>query len=417
MPRTLLALLMLLPAAASTMAADWPQFRGPGGQGHSTAKNVPLSWSETENVTWKVPLPGLGWSSPAVKGDQIWLTAAVDDGHSLRALAVNRQTGAIVHDVEIFKLENPGSIHANNSHASPTPIVEGDRVYIHFGGHGTACLATDGHIVWKTQALKYNHVHGPGGSPVIWKDLLIINCDGADVQYVVALDKRTGEIRWKRDRQHTSEPRRNGKLEVPMAYSTPLLIEVDGQTQLISLGSDALVAHNPDDGAELWWFSFIGYSNVPRPVYGKGMIFFASGFGTPVFYAIRVGGHGDITETNKAWSMNKGALVPMDVSPLLVGDELYTITDSGVIVCYEGTSGKQHWQKRLSSKFWASPVFADGRIYCLDDSGTTTVLAPGTEFKELATNKLDGHTQASPAFVDGVVFLRTDTHLYRIEKR
>ena len=118
------------------------------------------------------------------------------------------------------------------------------------------------------------------------------------------------------------------------------------------------------------------------------MIYFASGFGTPVFYAIRVGGHGDITETNKAWSMNKGALVPMDVSPLLVGDELYTITDSGVIVCYEGTSGKQHWQKRLSSKFWASPVFADGRIYCLDDSGTTTVLAPGTEFKELATNKV-----------------------------
>ncbi len=315
MPRTLLALLMLLTAAVSSVAADWPQFRGPGGQGHSTAKNVPLTWSETENVTWKVPLPGLGWSSPAVKGDQIWLTAAVDDAHSLRALAVNRQSGAIVHDVEIFKLENPGSIHPNNSHASPTPVVEGDRVYIHFGGHGTACLATDGRIVWKTQELKYNHVHGPGGSPVIWKDLLIINCDGADVQYVVALDKRTGEIRWKRDRQHTSEPRRSGKLEVPMAYSTPLLIEVDGQTQLISLGSDALVAHNPDDGEELWWFSFIGYSNVPRPVYGKGMIFFASGFGTPVFYAIRVGGHGDLTETNKVWSMNKGALVPMDVSP------------------------------------------------------------------------------------------------------
>ncbi len=417
MPRSRLALLMLLAAGVPSMAADWPQFRGPGGQGHSTAKNVPLTWSETENVTWKVPLPGLGWSSPAVKGDQIWLTAAVDDGHSLRAIAVNRQTGAIVHDVEIFKLENPGSVHANNSHASPTPVVEGDRVYIHFGGHGTACLATDGRIVWKTQELKYNHVHGPGGSPVIWKDLLIINCDGADVQYVVALDKRTGEIRWKRDRQHTSEPRRSGKLEVPMAYSTPLLIEVDGQTQLISLGSDALVAHNPDDGAELWWFSFIGYSNVPRPVYGKGMIFFASGFGTPVFYAMRVGGHGDLTETNKAWSMNKGALVPMDVSPLLVGDELYTITDSGVIVCYDATSGKQHWQKRLSSKFWASPVYADGRIYCLDDSGTTTVLAPGTEFKELATSKLDGHTQASPAFVDGVVFLRTDTHLYRIEKR
>ncbi len=195
----------------------------------------------------EVDYRALGWSSPAVKGDQ----DLADRGGRRRPFATGpcRQSSdeaAIVHDVEIFKLENPGSIHANNSYASPTPVVEGDRVYIHFGGHGTACLATDGRIFWKTQALKYNHVHGPGGSPVIWKDLLIINCDGADVQYVVALDKRTGEIRWKRDRQHTSEPRRSGKLEVPMAYSTPLLIEVDGQTQLISLGSDLpIVAHNP----------------------------------------------------------------------------------------------------------------------------------------------------------------------------
>jgi outer membrane protein assembly factor BamB len=410
---TILFPLVLLPPLA--MAADWPQFRGPDGQGHSTSKNLPLTWSETENVIWKVALPGLGWSSPSVKGKQIWVTTADDEGHSLRAVALDRKSGEMLHNVEVFQLENPGSIHANNSHASPTPVVDDDRVYVHFGGHGTACVSTDGRVIWKTHALKYNHQHGPGGSPVVWKDLLIINCDGTDVQYVVALDKRTGEIRWKQDRLHTSEARRTGKLEVPMAYCTPLLIDVNGQTQLVSLGSDAIVAHNPENGDELWWFTFSGYSNVSRPVYGKGMLFFSSGFGAPEFYAIKAEGRGDVTETNKVWSVKAG-IVPLDVSPLLVGDELYTISDSGIAVCYDAPSGKPHWQKRLSSKFWASPVYADGRIYCLDEAGTTTVLAGGKEFETLATNKLDGQTQASPAIVDGVIFLRTDTHLYRIEK-
>jgi outer membrane protein assembly factor BamB len=402
--------------AVAAAAADWPQFRGPDGQGHSASQNVPLSWSETENVTWKVSVPGSGWSSPSILGEQIWVTTAIDEGHSLRAIALDRKTGKVLHDVEVFHLDNPGPIHANNSHASPTPVIEGDRVYVHFGAHGTACLSTLGRVIWKTRELKYNHQHGPGASPVVWKDLLIINCDGVDVQYVVALDKRTGEVRWKRDRQHTSEARRTGKLEVPMAYCTPLVIEVDGQTQLVSLGSDAIVAHDPVSGEELWWFTFSGYSNVSRPVYSQGMLFFASGFGTPVFYAIRAGGHGDVTATNKVWSVNKGGVVPLDVSPLVVGGELLTITDSGIAVCYDAATGKAHWQQRLSNKFWASPVVADERIYCCDEAGTTTVLAAGKKFEKLATNKLDGHVQASPAIVDGVIFLRTDTHLYRIEK-
>jgi outer membrane protein assembly factor BamB len=397
-------------------AADWSQFRGPDGQGHSTSKNVPITWSETENIAWKVPLPGLGWSSPSILGNQIWVTTALDSGHSLRAIALDRGSGKTLHDVEVFQLENPGPIHGNNSHASPTCVLEGDRVYLHFGAHGTACLATDGRLIWKTHELKYNHQHGPGASPVVWKDLLIINCDGTDVQYVVALDKRTGEVRWKQDRRHTSEARRTGKLEVPMAYCTPLVVDVNGETQLVSLGSDAIVAHSPETGEELWWFTFSGYSNVSRPVFAKGMLFFASGFGTPVFYAIKPGGRGDITETNKVWSVAKPAVVPLDVSPLVVGDELWTITDSGIAVCYDAATGAQHWQKRLSGKFWASPVYADRRIYCLDEAGMTTVLAVGPKCEILATNKLDGHAQASPAIVDGVIFLRTDTHLYRIEK-
>jgi outer membrane protein assembly factor BamB len=418
MPHRLLAAaafaLILHPVFAR--AADWPQFRGPDGQGHSTSKNVPVTWSETENITWKVPVPGSGWSSPSISGDQIWLTSAVDEAHSLRAMALDRANGKLLHDVEVFHLDQPGKVHANNSHASPTPVIEGDRVYVHFGAHGTACLSTDGRVIWKTSELKYNHGHGPGGSPVIWKDLLIINCDGTDVQYVVALDKHTGQIRWKRDRQHVSEARRTGKLEVPMAYSTPLLLEIDGQTQLVSLGSDSVEAHNPETGDDLWWFNFNGYSNVSRPVFANGLLFFSSGFGAPIFYAIKPGGQGDITDKVQVWSVTKGGVVPLDVSPLVVGEQLYTITDSGIAVCYDTSDGRQIWQKRLGNKFWASPVSADGRIYCLDESATTTVLAEGSEFVTLATNKLDGHAQASPAVVDGVIFLRTDTHLYRIEK-
>lgn len=401
--------------AAALHAADWPQFRGPDGQGHSVSRGVPLRWSESENIRWKVPVAGRGWSSPAILGEQIWLTTASEEGHSLRALSFDRRTGKPLHDVEVFALSNPGGIHPNNSHASPTPYLEGDRVYVHFGAHGTACLSNDGRIVWKTQELKYNHQHGPGGSPVVWEDLVFINCDGTDVQYVVALDKATGKVRWKRDRAHISEERRSGKLEVPMAYCTPLVLEIEGRTQLVSLGSDAVVAHDPRTGDELWHFTFSGYSNVSMPVYDKGLLFFASGFGRPVLYAVRAAGQGDITSTNKAWSVTKSGVVPLDVSPLVAGNELYTISDSGIGVCYDAATGKQHWQERLGSKFWASPVYADQRIYCLDESGSTTVLAAGPKFEVLATNKLEGPAQASPAIVDGKIFLRTETHLYCIE--
>ncbi len=395
-------------------ADDWPQFRGPDGQGHASATDVPLTWSESENIRWKTPLPGRGWSSPVVKDDQIWLTAAVDDGRSVRALCVERGSGKLIHDVEVFRVDVPGSIHANNSYASPTPVLDGDRVYVHFGAHGTACLARDGTVLWKTKELFYQHGHGPAASPVVWHDLLLIACDGTDVQFVAALDKQTGSIRWKQPRRHISAERLNGELQVPMAYCTPLVISVDGQDQLISLGSDAVVAYEPANGNELWWFRFSGYSNVSRPVFGDGRLYFSTGFGEPTLHAIRIGGSGDVTESNEAWSTARSGVVPLDVSPLLVGDELYTISDTGIAVCYDAASGKVHWRQRLTGKFWASPVLADGRIYCLDAEATTTVLLPGKKFARLAVNELDGAAQASPAFVDGAIFLRTESHLYRI---
>lgn len=414
MDRPALLLTIMSLVCSPLNAADWPQFRGPGGQGHSDATNLPLTWSETEYVVWKVPVAGLGWSSPSIQGDQIWLTTSIDDGKSLHAIALDRATGKTIHDVVVFELADPGAVHSKNSHASPTPLIEDDRVYIHFGAHGTACLKTDGSVVWKTQELKHNHRHGPGGSPVIYQNLLILNCDGSDLQFVVALDKNTGKEVWKKKREHIGEDRISGKSSVPMAYTTPLLTEINGKIQLLSSGADSIVSYDPLTGDELWWFRYDGYSNVPRPVVGKGHVFISSGYDRPEFFAVRVDGTGDVTESHLAWNMKKAA--PLNPSPLLLGDELYLVSDNGIATCLDAVSGEQHWQERIGGNFSASPTFADGRIYFLDEEGKTTVVASGKKFEVLASNQLEGRTLASPAMVDSSIFLRTDTHLYRIEK-
>lgn len=397
-----------------SLAGDWPEFRGPGGQGHAEAANLPLTWSETENVTWKVPIDGLGWSSPTIQGNQIWLTTALDDGKSLRVISLDRASGKELHNVEVFQIESPGSLHKKNSHASPTPVIESDRVYVHFGAHGTACLSTSGEVLWRNQSLKFNHVHGPGGSPVIFEDLLIFNGDGADQQFVVALNKLTGDVVWKKKREHISEARLTGQANVPMAYTTPLLVPMNGDVHLLSAGADSLVSYNPRTGDEHWWFRYDGYSNVPRPVVGKGLVFITSGYDRPEFYAVRIDGEGDVTESHLAWNMKKAA--PLNPSPLLIGDELYLVNDGGIVTCVDAVSGEQHWQQRIGGNFTASPTYADGRIYLLDEGGKMTVIAPGKTFEKLATNELDGRTLATPAFVDDTIFLRTENHLYRIER-
>jgi outer membrane protein assembly factor BamB len=388
--------------ASLVPAADWPQFRGPGGEGHATAHDLPLTWSESENIRWKVPVAGLGWSSPVIQGEQIWLTAAREEGKSLHALCIDRASGSLLHDVAVLQRSEPGQIHTKNSHASPTPLLEGDRVYVHFGAHGTACLTSGGQIIWKTEPWQYNHRHGPAGSPVLYEDLLIFNCDGTDVQFVVALDKNTGKVRWKVDR------------EGPMAYATPLVIHANGADQLVSPGGNQIVSYNPLTGQELWRYRYTGYSVVPRPVQGFGMVFFSCGFNDAVMYAVRLDGEGDVTETHGAWQQERGA--PHTPSPLLVGEELYLVSDKGIASCLDAATGKQHWQQRIGGNFSASPLFADGRIYLLSEEGTTTIFAPGRTFQELAQNTIDGRALASLAAVDRSIYLRSDTHLYRIEK-
>ena len=393
-------LLLAVPAAA---AGDWPEFRGPDGQGHSSESGLPAEWGEDRNVEWKAPVPGRGWSTPVVVDGRIWLTTGTADGGGvLRLLAFDAETGNETLNVEVFRIEDESSPNPKNSLASPTPIVDGDRVYVHFGSYGTAAVSTAGEVLW-TARFPYVTQHGYGGSPILYDDLLILNGDGYDVAFVLALDTRTGEVRWKADRE---EP-------VSQAYSTPLAINVDGQDQIVSVAAFRASAHDPATGAELWRVRYgRGFSNVPRPVYGNGLVFIATGFQTPSMLAVRADGSGDVTDTHVAWTLRRGA--PHTPSPLLVGSELYMVSDYGVLTCIDAESGEVHWQHRIGGNYSASPVFADGRIYLQSEEGKTTVLAPGTTYSELAVNQLDGSTLASMAVADGSVFLRTDSHLYRI---
>jgi outer membrane protein assembly factor BamB len=383
------------------LSQDWPEFRGRTGQGHSDERGLPLTWSETKNVRWKVAIPGRGWSSAAIQGDRIWLTTATEEGKSLRAISVDRNTGAILQNVEIFRLKSSGHLNAKNSQASPTPILEGDRVYLHFGAHGTACITQSGEIVWKTRLDYDNGQHGPGGSPVIYDNLLIVSCDGQDVQYVAALDKLTGKVRWKKFR------------EGYQAYTTPLVVRLPAGDQVVSPGAFRAIAYEPRTGKEIWQVRYgDGFSNVPRPVYGAGLVFICTGFQQPSLLAVRLDGRGDVTKSHIAWTLKRG--VSLTPSPLLVGDDLYMVSDNGIASCVDARSGGPHWQVRLGGNHSASPIYADGRIYFLSEEGESVVIAPGKQFKELARNQLDGPTLASMAVSNGSIFVRSQTHLYRL---
>ena len=403
-PRTVACALAMVLSVAGVARAQWPEFRGPSGQGHSSEQGLPLEWSETRNVVWKRPVPGRGWSSPVVAGSRVWLTTAVkaSGGASLRAMAFAVDTGAPLVDVEVFRSRRGDALNPKNSLASPTPIVEGDRVYVHFGQDGTAALTAAGDIVWKTQ-LRYESQHGSGGSPVLYKDLLIINCDGADDAYVAALDVNTGKVRWRTGR----------RMPFDQAYATPLIVRVGDRDQLVSPGAYRAAAYDPLTGREIWRVGYVdGFSNVPRPVAGHGLVYIATGFQQPSLIAVRTDGTGDVTRSHVAWKITRG--VPLTPSPLLVGDELYFVSDGGVASAVDARSGEVLWQHRLAGNFSASPVFVDGRIYFQSEEGITTVLAPGREFRQLATSRIDGATLASPAIAGRSFFLRSDSHLYRI---
>jgi outer membrane protein assembly factor BamB len=401
---------------SSTAAAEqWTQFRGPEGQGKSSRSELPLTWSESENIRWKIPVDGDGWSSPVVAKDKVFLTTAVSmdaenpKARSLRAVCFDLLNGRQLWETKVFQQTGPKiQIHQKNSHASPTPIVAGDRLFVHFGPHGTACLTTDGEVVWKSEELSFSPVHGNGGSPVLYRDRLIFTCDGGDQQFVAALSAETGDVIWRTERR--------ADVRKGFSFCTPTLIEVEGQMQAVCPGSGAVVSYDPETGKELWSVRYgEGYSVVPRPVYGNGLVFVSSGYDSAELYAIDPTGRGDITDTHVKWTIKRG--VPKTPSMLVVGKELYFVDDGGVASCVDTRTGERYWRERLGGKYSASPTFAAGRIYFLSEDGKTTVVKPGKEYEELAVNQIGNgeRTFASFAIVDQAILLRSENHLYRIE--
>eukprot|EP00913_Durusdinium_trenchii_P028411 g26639.t1 len=375
--------------------------------GHSSATGLPTQWSPTKNVRWSVPIAGEGWSSPVVLKGKIYLTSAVKpeggkgNDRSLRTLCLDAVTGTEIWNVEVFKQSDATTqrVHRKNSHASPTPITDGKHLFVHFGTQGTACLTLDGKVVWKMRELKYRPQHGNGGSPVLVEGMLFVSCDGSDIQYVAAIDAKTGKIRWKKDRPPINRAQK-------FSFTTPLVIEVGGKKQIVSPGTNQVIAYEPKTGNEIWKVAYTGYSVIPRPVYAHGLLFISTSYNRPKLLAIRPTGTGDVTNSHVAWSADRGA--PHTPSALVVGDELYVVSDRGVASCFDAKTGKNHWSERLGGNYSASPVLADGKIYFQSEQGDTTVVQPGTKFKVLGKNKMRERTLASYAVADSAIFLRDD---------
>ncbi len=397
-------------------ANEWPQFRGPAGDGQTTSRKLPLTFTESDNVVWQVNIPGQGWSSPVVSEEMIWMATATDEGKSLRAIAVDRKTGALRHNVELFQVAAPEPIHALNSHASPTPVIEDGRVYFFFGMYGAAALdSRTGEVLWKNTDLPHDHgKNGPGSSPILWRDLLILNCDGTVHRYVTALNKKTGKTVWRTERSNGADL--EGKAgDLKKAYHTPTVIRVNDREELISMGAFRLGGYDPATGKELWYVDIPGFSNVTRPVYGHGLVYLATGFMKPEFWAIRPGGSGDVSATHVAWKMARQA--PQKPSPVLIGNEVYMVADNGIVTCMDAREGTIHYSERLGGEFSASPLVMGDRIYFFDQAGKVTVLAAGKKFEVLGTSSLGDGFMASPAVAGDSLILRSKSKLYRVEAR
>ena len=421
------AALTLYFASASPVPADWPQFRGPYGDGHAPAPKgaatigLPLAWSETENVKWKTEIPFRGWSTPIIQGKQVWITTATPDGHDFYGICVDKDSGKILFNEKLFHSDNPEALgNSVNGYATPSAAIEPGRVYLHFGSYGTACLDTGTFkVLWQRNDLKCRHYRGPASSPILFRNFLILTMDGVDLQYLAALDKETGKTVWKTDRSVAwndenvpGQMAKDGDLR--KAHSTPLIVDVNGKLQMLSAGAKAAYAYDPASGKELWRVRYDAWSAASMPLYENGLAFIITGFGGKTeLLAVRVDGQGDITDSHIAWRVDKA--VSKTPSPILVDGLLYMVSDEGALTCLEAATGKQVWRDRIQGNYAASPLFADNRIYWFSQQGKTTVIKPGRSLEVLATNSLESGFMASPAVDGKALVLRTKTHLYRIE--
>jgi outer membrane protein assembly factor BamB len=392
---------------------NWPQFRGPRGDGTSDATGLPTTWSESEHIKWKTPLHDRGWSSPVIWGDQIWMTAATEDGKKDYALCVDKNTGRILYDLHLWDNEKPSPLgNALNGYASCTPAIEEGRVFVHFGSYGTAAIDTKtGKVLWQRRDLPCEHFRGPGSSPIIFENLLIFHMDGYDDHYIVALDKHTGETVWKTDR-NIDYGTTNG--DMMKSFATPRVIEAAGKLQLISPSSKATISYDPRTGHEYWRVRYNSHSGAAMPLFGHGLLYLNTGFGKADLMAVRPDGEGDVTTTHVVWVAKK--TIGSKPSQVLVGDLIFNVHDSGVASCLSAKTGEELWSKRLSGAYSASPLFADGKVYYFGEDGTATVIKAAPEYTELAKNTLDDGFMASPAVTGKALILRTRSAIYRVEE-
>jgi outer membrane protein assembly factor BamB len=412
-----LSVVIVFCASSALAQGEWPDWRGPTANGHSDSTGLPLRWSETENVVWKTAIHDEGLSTPVVWGDQVWLTTATEDGKVLYAVGVDVNSGRVVHDIEVFRVEQPQHINPLNTYATPSAAIEAGRVYVHYGSPGTACIDTaSGEVLWRRTDLNCEHMQGPASSPFIFEDLVIVHLEGTDEQFIAALDKKTGDTVWLYERPDDLYTPDIAPVYLK-SYQTPVIIEVDGKPQMVSNGALLVTGHEPRTGKEIWRVRYRDDSTISRIVRGHGLLFVNTGGppGGSQLWAIREGGTGDVTDSHVVWKRTEDP--PHQSSPVLVEDLLYWVSDQGALVCLEATTGEQVWSERLKGKFGASLLAATDRIYVSNMKGTTTVFAAGREYRELAVNQLDEGLWASPAVTDDALLLRTRTHLYRIEEK
>lgn len=411
--RFLFVLCVLANLSSVAEAENWTRFRGPNGQGVSGETDLPLRWSATENIVWKTPIPGTGWSSPIVFGDRIFLTSTTEEGVSCRVICVNRTDGSIAWNTEVHRQE-PGAKRRQNSYATPTPVTDGERVYAVFYDGTVVAVDFSGKRVWKNNEVQFFSLHGLGASPLLADGQVIMPFDGSSREeqkvgwkepwqnaVILSLDAKDGSVRWKGKRGDSR-----------VGHVTPILID-DGR-QLVSAGGDRVQGFDTLSGERIWSVYSQGEGVTPSPVVGDGLIFTSSGFEAPTLRAIKTGGKGDVTKTHIAWEQTKG--VSALPSILYVKPHIYTITRSNILHCIEAGTGEIVWQERLNGKYSASPLYADGRIYITSEEGVTTVLKPGTKYDEIASNNLEAECLASIAVSQGQFFIRSADHLYCIGK-
>ncbi|MGE9267849.1 MAG: PQQ-binding-like beta-propeller repeat protein [Verrucomicrobiales bacterium] len=424
--RLFLCLISLL----APLHADWTEFRGPLGNGHLPAssdspQSYPTTWSEEQNIVWKTPVPGRAWSSPVVADEEIWLTNATPDGKKMSALCLDFKTGRIRHERLLFENESPEELGNHvNGYGSPTPTIDDERVYLHFGSYGTAALdRQSAEVLWERRDLPCQHFRGPGSSPILHKNLLILTMDGIDVQYLVALDKKTGQTVWRTPRSTDfGDVEADGKIrgdgDFRKSYSTPIIFPHDGREVLLSAGAKAAIAYDANSGEELWHLTYNEFSTSSRPLLLRpDFALISTGFGKSHLLGIRLtpGMRGDVTATAIAWDTFRR--MPSRVSPIAVGSELYTVNEKGILSKINSASGEIDWFTSLGGPFSASPVSADGHLYFADENGKTSVVRPGKKDDIISVNQLDEGCMASPALHRGSLLLRTKSHLYRIAEQ